>query len=380
MNYRRYLPTLQQSLAVSGVTLLALMLGAALTIVVGLYSVAASSGHFAIVEAALEFALARSVSFHADAEAPPGLDHDRDRITLGAAHFDGVCSSCHGAPGRPVNPLHEAMLPPPPHLSDSDALDNWQGPELFAILKHGIKYTGMPAWPSLERDDEIWTLIAFLRNMRTTEPAQYHRLRIGNATEMLPTANDKLDFRMVGAVATACTNCHDDGRARPPSRLTPALAGQTAAYLADSLKAYAGGRRASGIMEPIAAVLDADEILLLAEHFSRLEPVAATARSQDHLWAQGYRIANEGLPEADVPPCFSCHGANALDPFPRLSGQNARYLQAQLALWRNGGRRGTAGGRIMAVIAQRLDAPAIEAVSHFFEQHRANERVEGPGA
>lgn len=380
MNYERYMPTLRQAVAVSSVTLLALFLGVALTVVVGLYSVAASAGHFGIVEAFLELALARSVSLHARAEPPSGLAHDRDRITLGAAHFDGACSSCHGAPGRRVNPLHKAMLPPPPHLSASDVLDQWQVRELFWILKHGIKYTGMPAWPNLERDDEVWTLVAFLQNVQVMEPAEYRRLRLGNAAEPSPLLDGDPEFRTVGAIATACTSCHDNGRARPPSELTPSLAGQSATYLADALHAYADGTRASGIMEPVAAVLDDAEIALLAEHFSGLEPIAPVAPRQQALWEQGRRIATTGLPEADVPACLSCHDAHALETFPRLSGQNARYLRTQLALWRDGGRRNTAAGRIMAVIAQRLDADASAAVSHYFEQHRLADPPRGPDA
>ena len=38
-----------------------------------------------------------------------------------------------------------------------------EGPnELFWIVKHGIKYTGMPAWVALDRDDEVWAVVAFL--------------------------------------------------------------------------------------------------------------------------------------------------------------------------------------------------------------------------
>mgnify|MGYP003298824914 CR=1 FL=1 len=31
--------------------------------------------------------------------------------------------------------------------------------ELFSIVKHGLKFTGMPAWPTQSRDDEVRRVI-----------------------------------------------------------------------------------------------------------------------------------------------------------------------------------------------------------------------------
>ena len=55
------------------------------------------------------------------------------------------------------------MLPPPPDLKDKVGL--WRDGELFWIVKHGLKYAGMPGFPSLHRDDEIWAVVAFLRRL-----------------------------------------------------------------------------------------------------------------------------------------------------------------------------------------------------------------------
>jgi hypothetical protein len=44
-----------------------------------------------------------------------------------------------------------AMTPRQPHLPDS--VSKWKPEELFYIVKHGIKFTGMPAWPTQQRDE-----------------------------------------------------------------------------------------------------------------------------------------------------------------------------------------------------------------------------------
>jgi cytochrome c553 len=69
-----------------------------------------------------------------------------------------------------------------------------------------------------------------------------------------------------------------------------------------------------------------------------------------------------------VPPCEGCHGHAALDTFPRLRGQNARYLENQLHLWRRGLRANTAAGAIMAVVAARLDERDSRDVALYYEQ------------
>ena len=64
----------------------------------GAYSVAASRGHWAVMEWFLTFAMRNSVKTHAyGIEAPP-LDN-ADLVTLGAGHFHSGCAFCHGAPG-----------------------------------------------------------------------------------------------------------------------------------------------------------------------------------------------------------------------------------------------------------------------------------------
>ena len=117
----------------------------------GLYSVAASRGHWPGLSLILKFGMRSSVRTHALGIEAPDLENPA-LVERGAGYFQGGCAPCHGAPGRPSNPIVHAMLPEPPDLGV--AVPTWKANELFWIVKNGFKYTGMPAWAAQDRDDE----------------------------------------------------------------------------------------------------------------------------------------------------------------------------------------------------------------------------------
>ena len=141
----------------------------------GLYSVAASRGHWPFVHWFLEFGMRKSVETHASGIETPPLS-DRALLERGVGHFQGGCAPCHGAPGFPPSPVAQQTLPSPPDLSK--AAPQWKPHQLFWIVKHGLKYTGMPAWPAPARDDEVWALVAFLVRLPGIGPDEYRRLAL----------------------------------------------------------------------------------------------------------------------------------------------------------------------------------------------------------
>ena len=44
---------------------------------------------------------------------------------------------------------------------------------MFWVVKNGFKMTGMPAFEKIHTDDQIWALIAFVRNLPNLYPSQY---------------------------------------------------------------------------------------------------------------------------------------------------------------------------------------------------------------
>jgi cytochrome c553 len=330
----------------------------------GLYNVAASRGHWAVVEWFLAFGMRNSVELRAMWIKAPPLDNP-DLIRLGAGHFHGGCAFCHGAPGIPVSPVAHHMLPPPPDLATS--MRPWTDGELFWIVKHGIKYTGMPGWSALEREDEIWAVVAFLREMPKIEPARYSELALGSVRLPGQTGKELATVDSDQQAAGACARCHGAEGTGPASVFVPVLHGQPAEFLLRSLKEYAQGARRSGFMQPLASGLDAQEMRRLADYYAQLSPPKTNPGSQViALVERGRKLATAGDAVNGIPACNACHAADALVDNPRLAAQSAPYKAGQLALWRAGHHASTGGGAIMAPIARRLSDDDIAAVTAYF--------------
>ena len=77
------------------------------------------------------------------------------------------------APGVPKGDIAQGLYPPPPDLAKGALL--YTPAELFWIVKHGIKMTGMPAW-SDHSDDELWATVAFLQKLPGMTQEDYARL------------------------------------------------------------------------------------------------------------------------------------------------------------------------------------------------------------
>jgi cytochrome c553 len=330
----------------------------------GLYSVAASRGHWPITTKFLEFGLRNSIETHSLGISPPRLD-DIGLIRLGAGHFASGCAVCHGSPGSPRSAVFNHMLPHPPSLSD--AAKNWKADELYWIVKNGLKFTGMPAWPAQERGDEVWAVVAFLLRLTELTPDAYRQLANLDLPEAKrPAGGDRGQTRAL----QACIGCHGDSESEPISPLIPRLRGQSATYLEFSLRSYRDGTRSSGIMQQFASTLADEEIAGMSTWFAQL-PVhraedmpSGTGPEQAE---RGRAIAEKGIAEAGVPPCLSCHGQQRRGIFPQLAGQHGAYISQQLTLWKEGLRQQTAPGQIMSVIARRLSPADIRDVASFFE-------------
>ena len=347
--------------AVSMAGLAVLMGSATLFAWSGVYDIAASGGHWKIVERFLEFGMRNSVKTNAVGIEAPQLDNP-NLIRLGAGHFHRGCAFCHGAPGMPVNPIAKQMLPAPPDLSVS--MRPWKERELFWIVKHGFKYTGMPGWVALEREDEIWAVVALLAVLPNLDAEAYRDLALGDVRVEPRSGSELARSESNPEAVSACARCHGGEDQRPMSNLVPVLHGQPEDYLFSTLKAYAEGKRRSGIMQPLAADLREEDIRNLAAYYAGLTPPHAESRPEDAaLIEAGRKLAMEGAPEAGILPCTACHGSGAA---PRLAGQHAAYMASQLKLWRAGHVPHTAGAALMAPIAQRLSDEQIDALSTYF--------------
>src|SRR4051812_26361458 len=150
--------------------------------------------------------------------------------------------------------------------------------------------------------------------------------------------------RAQSLASQVCAACHGaDGNSVAPAN--PKIAGQFPEYLNKQLgdfKAEAGKKpaRESPIMSGMVANLSAADMKNLASYYGgqKLKPAAAADKP---LAAQGQKLWRGGNAASAVPACAGCHGpAGSGIPaqYPRLAGQFAEYLTAQLKAFRDGAR------------------------------------------
>ncbi len=126
----------------------------------------------------------------------------------------------------------------------------------------------------------------------------------------------------------------------------PRLAGQQIAYIENELQGFVEHKRTNNIMFNVGHVLSPAMIKALATDFHDLNPKPLGGAPKDMVSA-GEKIFQQELPDAGVPPCASCHGAEAKgnEQFPRLAGQLYPYLVSQLTNWAS--ERGETNSNVM---------------------------------
>ena len=173
-----------------------------------------------------------------------------------------------------------------------------------------------------------------------------------------------------GIAEQVCAACHAaDGNSTAAAN--PKIAGQFPEYLHKQLRDFKpqGGKKAarpSDIMSGMVANLSEDDMKGLAAYYAgqKLRPAAAADKN---LVAQGQKLWRGGNASSGVPACQGCHGpAGAGMPaqYPRLAGQYADYIAAQLKAFRDGARANDPNG-MMRAVAARMSEREIRAVAEY---------------
>ena len=155
------------------IAVLVVLLGAGAAIYAGLYDVAATVPHWRMTSWLLETARTRSIKAQAAGIAVPLGLSDPAKVIIGVEHYAAHCAVCHGAPGVPKGDIAHGLYPPPPDLGKAALL--YTPAELFWVIKHGIKMTGMPAW-SDHSDEEIWATVGFIEKLPGMSEQDYASL------------------------------------------------------------------------------------------------------------------------------------------------------------------------------------------------------------
>ena len=174
----------------------------------------------------------------------------------------------------------------------------------------------------------------------------------------------KADLAKGEAIAKqVCASCHAvDGSRGAPAY--PILQGQHPAYLAKQLAEFKTGKRANPIMQGMAAALSEDDMRNVAAFYGTKSTKPGFAKHKDTV-ALGEKIYRGGIADKHVPACAGCHspsGAGIPSQYPRLGGQHADYITAQLQAFRDHKRLNNAP---MQQISAQMNNEEIAAVADY---------------
>ena len=151
-----------------------------------------------------------------------------------------------------------------------------------------------------------------------------------------------------------CAGCHgDDGK--PIDKSIPAIWGQQQGYIYIQLRDFKRGDRKNDIMQPIASSMEREDMLAIAEYFSKKRwPDLGQPRAPKE-------IANRALRANSSIGCTGCH----LDQFqgdgtvPRLAGMSRDYLTKAMEDFRTRARGNNPGMSDLMVATAPEDMAAL---------------------
>jgi len=162
---------------------------------------------------------------------------------------------------------------------------------------------------------------------------------------------------------SVCAACHTNDGSRGVAT-NPIIQGQHPDYLVKQLTEFKAGKRDNPIMKAMAAPLSEADMKNVAAFYASKQPKPGFAKNKD-LVAHGEKIYRGGIAERNLPACSSCHGPSGAGipaQYPRLAGQHAEYVEAQLTAFRSGARH---NNPVMTAVAAKLNDSDIKAVADY---------------
>jgi cytochrome c553 len=93
------------------------------------------------------------------------LPFTKQTLAAGKEAFNHYCVVCHGLDGQSTGvPFAERMSPPIPSLASRQVQDYSDG-QLKWVIDNGLAPSGMPASKGTLSDEEIWSIVHFLRHL-----------------------------------------------------------------------------------------------------------------------------------------------------------------------------------------------------------------------
>lgn len=147
----------------------------------------------------------------------------------------------------------------------------------------------------------------------------------------------------------------------------PKLSGIGEKYLYQQLKLIKPMEREIASMTGLLDNMSDQDLQDLAAYFN--EQNMTIGQADPDLVDEGEALYRGGNMASGVPACAGCHNPRGIgnEPagYPRLSGQNAEYLEVQLKAYRDGERDAGRNASIMMDVAAKLTDAEIKAVSSY---------------
>jgi len=162
---------------------------------------------------------------------------------------------------------------------------------------------------------------------------------------------------------SVCAACHTSDGSRG-SAANPIIQGQHPDYLVKQLAEFKAGKRDNPVMRAMASPLSEADMKNVAAFYAGKQPKPGFAKNKE-LVALGERIYRGGIGDRSVPACAGCHGPSGAGipaQYPRLAGQHADYVEAQLVAFRGGVRRNNPA---MTAIAAKLNDREVKALADY---------------
>ena len=148
--------------------LVILLLSALAVMRLGLMPVNADGAHSMLEARIMPRVLHASIARHASGDTNP-ISVNEENLKAGVSTYKAMCARCHSTPAGNSSVYGQSFYPPAPQLLGG--MSNYTDSQLFWVIKHGIRNTGMPAWGAMLSDDEIWQIVSLLKNSQDLPPS-----------------------------------------------------------------------------------------------------------------------------------------------------------------------------------------------------------------
>jgi mono/diheme cytochrome c family protein len=115
-----------------------------------------------------------------------------EAVAGGMAHFADHCAVCHANDGSGQTEMGRGLYPKAPDMR-LDATQQLSDGELFYIIEHGIRFTGMPGWRNGTEAGEqsSWQLVHFMRHLPKLTEAELETMKARN-----PRSPDEIRYEI----------------------------------------------------------------------------------------------------------------------------------------------------------------------------------------